>query len=253
MADGNDFYLSRHEKRGLKREKPRSGVEDRNVSEGVFDRRTLAALDKAMRRGFIDELVGIIATGKEANVYRGIRDGRSVAVKIYAVEAADFTRMTEYVRGDVRFGGWKNRRQLINTWAKKEYSNLMLASRAKVPCPATIGFMENILFMQFIGEKGKPAPRMKDSPPKNSQKAYDTTVDGIKKMWKGGLVHGDLSEYNILNDAEKPVFIDFSQGLLTTHPNAQNLLERDIANIAKYFRNQGVESDEKEILQKVTK
>ena len=74
----------------------------------------------------------------------------------------------------------------------------------------------------------------------------------MKKLHDAGIVHGDLSEYNILSVDEYPVFIDFSQGISMNSPNAMELLERDVRNIAKYFSKLGANVDEKKMLGKIT-
>jgi RIO kinase 1 len=63
-------------------------------------------------------------------------------------------------------------------------------------------------------------------------------------MYKAGVVHGDLSEYNILNWDEKPCIIDLSMGVLTDHPIANDLLERDVDRVLNYFRKMGVKDEE---------
>jgi len=108
------------------------------------------------------------------------------------------------------------------------------------------------MVMSFIGEGGVAAPKLKDSPPENPEEFLNEIVGFLKAMYKRGFVHGDLSEYNILN-AGKPVLIDFSQGVLKDHPYADELLGRDVKNICHYFSQFGIEADEEEILGKIRK
>ena len=70
-------------------------------------------------------------------------------------------------------------------------------------------------------------------------------------MYKVGLIHGDLSSFNILNHNNKPVLIDFSQGTLVRTPNSEELLERDVRNILKFFKKLGIDEDFEETLKKV--
>ncbi len=74
----------------------------------------------------------------------------------------------------------------------------------------------------------------------------------MKQLYQGGLIHGDLSSFNILNCEETPYFIDFSQATVVETPNAEELLQRDIRNIARFFRKLEVTTDEKEIFKRVT-
>jgi len=65
------------------------------------------------------------------------------------------------------------------------------------------------------------------------------------------MVHADLSEFNILNFEEEPVFIDLSQSTTTEHPQAQEFLRRDVRNVVKYFNKQGLKLDEEEVYNKI--
>lgn len=233
-----------------------SPSETRKISERVFDKAALFALEKLMRGGRIDRIEGLVSTGKEANVFHGFLNKKEIAIKIYAVETSDFKNMDRYIRGDVRFPKWKNRRQLVYLWARKEFHNL-LKVHEQINCPKPIGVEKNILVMSFIGKGGIPAFKWKDLPPKDPQNALEKVLNFIKKMYEQDFVHGDLSEYNVLNWNEEPWLIDFSQGVLTTHPLAEDLLQRDVKNILHYFRKFGVEDrkrrNEREILEWVMK
>ncbi len=223
----------------------------RKVFESVFDNQTLIALEQLIRKGFFDELTGIVSAGKEAHIYHGTGDWGEVAIKIYMVEASDFKNMSKYVRGDPRFSSWKNRRQLIGLWASKEFKNLSRV-QGHVSSPRPIGFNKNVLVMEFIGEDGIPSPRLKDKDPADPGGYYTTIVDYMRKMYKLRLVHSDLSEYNILDDGSKPVVIDFSAGVLLDHPQAREFLERDVANIVNYFKRLRVDADYDKALKVVT-
>lgn len=75
----------------------------------------------------------------------------------------------------------------------------------------------------------------------------------MRKLYKEGLIHGDLSSFNILNYRDKPYFIDFSQATLTKTPNSEELLERDVRNICDFFKKRGVECEEGKILKEIVK
>ena len=75
----------------------------------------------------------------------------------------------------------------------------------------------------------------------------------MKKSYDSGLIHGDLSSFNILNHNDKPFFIDFSQGTLVKTPNSGELLERDVRNIVGFFGKLGVEAEVEESLYKITR
>ncbi len=228
----------------------KSEYELRKIYAGVFDKSTLLSLERLVRKGFIEELESIISTGKEANVYLGCMGEKEIAVKIYAVDASSFKNMEKYILGDRRFSKWRNRRQLIYNWAQKEYKNLARV-HGFIDCPKPHKAYRNILVMDFIGGDKIPAPRLKDSAPKNPQQYFNKIVGYIKGMYGRGLVHADLSEYNILNTGEKPVVIDLSTGVLLDHPLAAKFLKRDVHNICRYFRSEGVDCDEEEVLAEV--
>lgn len=233
--------------------KKQSEYELRKISQGVFDKSTLTTLYSLSNKGVLDELIGIVSTGKEANVYWGRRGEEEVAVKIYCIEASDFRSMDKYIKGDHRFAKWKNRRQLIYMWAQKEYSNL-LRLYDKISCPKPITVEKNILIMSFIGKAGVPAPKLKDLPPLQPKQFLEKTLEYIKVMYKEGIIHGDLSEYNILNYNEEPVLIDLSTGVLLDHPGADELLERDVRNIITYFKKLGIkDKTEKEAIEYIKK
>jgi RIO kinase 1 len=106
--------------------------------------------------------------------------------------------------------------------------------------------------MEMIGDDA-PAPKLKDSHPEDPERFMQKVVEYMGKMYKAGLVHGDLSEFNILNWNEQPVLIDMSQGTVTKSINAEELLERDARNMARFGRKIGLKMDEQEVLKKVRK
>ncbi|MGZ7044347.1 MAG: serine protein kinase RIO [Methanobacterium sp.] len=236
-------------------EKRIKSVEDRRVGSEVFDTITLKTLYKLANTGNLDLLNGAISTGKEANVFKGSNDDDEfVAVKIYRVTTSDFKKMQTYIQGDPRFNvGSANKRQLINTWVKKEFRNLQRADNAGVRVPKPIVAKNNVLIMEFIGdEEGNAALPMRYSEISDPNKLLNKIIKYMKLLYQdAGLVHGDLSSYNILIQDDEPVIIDISQGMIRDHPNSLELLDRDIENIVKDFKklkvNITVEKIKKEI------
>ena len=154
--------------------------------------------------------------------------------------------MMKNIEGDERFKKIKQKkRQIVEVWAKKEFKNLEKAIKAGVRVPKPIISRKNILIMEFIGEDKISAPLAKDRPPKSPKKWLTKVLNTIKDLYqKEGLIHGDLSEYNILNYDEEPVFIDIGQGVLKDHPMAKELLMKDIKNIFKWFKKLKVDTPE---------
>lgn len=214
--------------------------------ENVFDHETSMALLKLKDRNIIEKMYGTIEAGKESVVFLADSpEGERLIVKIYMNQAGGFRDMYQYLRGDKRFRGVKkDRKSVIEEWCKKEFKNLKKASKV-LECPKPIAFRENILVMGFIGEDFSPYPKLKDVDIDNPEAGFNRVLDDIKRLWKEEkLVHGDLSEYNILLDSGGELyFIDFAQGLHTSHPEAENFLKRDIENVANFFRDQGAEID----------
>ena len=202
----------------------------------VFDAFTERLLFKLSSQGHFEELKSPIALGKEANIFSAeTKTGGKVIIKIYRLETCDFNKMYDYIKYDTRYLNLKSkRREIIFSWAQREYRNLIKSRDAGVRVPKQMQCTRHILVMEHIG-KTEPAPKLKDAHPDDPEKFFNKTVDYMKKMYRAGLIHGDLSEFNILNDDERPVFIDMSQGTTTMSINAEELLERDIKNVARFF------------------
>jgi RIO kinase 1 len=206
------------------------------VYGNVFSKHSMELLFQMTSQGYFEKLESTISVGKEANIFTAkTKNDDRVIVKIYRLENCNFNQMYRYLSQDPRYTSLKRRtRLIIFSWTQREYRNLMLAREAiKVPKP--IAFKDNVLVMEFIGDND-PAPELKHSPPKNPKKFYKKVLDNMQKLFKKGLIHGDLSPFNILNYNEEPIFIDFSQATTTSAENAKELILRDVKNIAIYFR-----------------
>lgn len=209
----------------------------------VFDRRTLMVLYRLMQQGVIRTVEHPVATGKEANLFRAkTARGANVALKVYRQSTATFQKLAPYILGDPRFDRvGRSKRSLRLAWARKEYANLkrMHAAGARVPRPLTV--LENVVAMQFIGWHDRPYPTLKElapDDPDDLEAFWEALVANWKTILSTGLVHGDLSEYNILNYRGAPVIIDVAQAVLAEHPLAADLHRRDCTNLARYFSGQ---------------
>jgi len=230
------------EKRDKMLEHDRSS--ERAVFEEVFDISTRMVVYHFLNKGVISEIHGVVEAGKESRVYWGRdREGKELAIKIYLTVSTEFRKgMLKYIEGDQRFKGVKrDTRSLIFVWAQKEFKNLEQATAARVRVPKPIAVKDNVLVMGFIGENGVNAPSMKEMPPRNPEKVYKTLLDYLKRLYsKAELVHGDLSEYNIMIWRSRPVLFDVSQAVPISHPMASFLLRRDLTNLNKFFSRLGV-------------
>ena len=217
---------------------------ERATLEEVFDQSTRMVLYHFLSKGILDEVHGVVSAGKEARVYWGRNtEGKELAVKIYLTSSAEFLKgMRKYIEGDRRFKNVKHdTRSLIFTWAQKEFRNLEQASRAKVRVPKPIAVKNNVLVMEFIGKDGVSAPSLKERLPSDPGKVYNVLLTFLGRLYrKADLVHGDLSEYNVMVWNGRPVLFDMSQSVPTSHPLAEFLLRRDLANVNRFFSRLGV-------------
>ncbi|MCX6707313.1 MAG: serine protein kinase RIO [Candidatus Woesearchaeota archaeon] len=226
------------------RRRKETGTDRFKTMGNVFDFHTEAAIFKLMSEGHLDGLESPLSIGKEANIFTAWKAGKRIIVKIYRLETCDFNKMFDYIRYDTRYLGLKKRkRTVIFSWCQREFRNLLKAREANVRAPTPLTFKDNLLVMEFIGDNDA-APKLKDQYPKDPKKFYDSLVRYVRNFYKAGLVHGDLSEFNILNYNDEPVLIDFSQASPLRSANSEELLERDIKNINRFFSKIGVKVNE---------
>ena len=220
---------------------------DRATVEQVLDPRTRMILFKILNKGVICEINGCISTGKEANVYHSANaDGDERAVKVYKTSILTFKDRDRYVTGEFRFrhGYCKhNPRKMVKTWAEKEMRNLTRMHQANIPCPEPIILRSHVLVMGFIGTDGWPAPLLKDVTLSESKarELYLQCIQIVRNIyWKCRLVHADLSEFNMLYQADKLYVIDVSQSVEHDHPHALDFLRKDCTNVTDFFKKNGV-------------
>jgi len=238
--------VARSEKKGEKRPNY-YGRDDRATSEQVLDPRTRLILFKLLSNGFLAEIDGCLSTGKEANVYyaRG-GNGLEYAVKIFKTSILVFKDRDRYVSGEHRFrNGYckSNPRKMVRTWAEKEMRNLKRLNAAGIPAPVPHLLKSHVLVMDFLGAEGWCAPRLKDAELSYEElvKCYQTVCADTRRMYQVcRLVHGDLSEYNLLWHGARPVIIDVSQSVELSHPFASDFLRKDVANVTEFFAKKGL-------------
>ncbi len=217
---------------------------ERATVEEVFDQTTRMVVFDLLNTGIIYEVNGVVSSGKEARVYWGKnKEGKDLAIKIYLTSSAEFKKgMLKYIEGDPRFKNIKrDTRSLIATWAQKEFRNLEEACQAKVRVPKPVVVRSNVLIMEFIGKDGVSAPLLREALPSNPERIYRMLINSVKRLYqKAKLVHGDLSEYNIMMWKGLPVIIDMSQSVMLEHPMADFMLTRDLTNLNRFFSRLGV-------------
>ena len=216
-----------------------------NISEDIQE-----ILDEATRLHHKVEVIAQIKSGKEAVVYKVHLNNALVAMKVYKkTEQRTFKNTSSYLIGKsykksserkaVAKGNKFAKKLQYQNWVRREYFMLekLYALGAKVPKP--ILNIQNALFMELIGNEDVIAPRLCDSDltKKEAEYAYKKIIETILICWNFGIVHADLSEYNILWWNNTPYLIDFPQAIdKRNHPNAEDFLERDLTTITNFFR-----------------
>eukprot|EP00817_Percolomonadidae_sp_ATCC50343_P006782 CAMPEP_0117429614 /NCGR_PEP_ID=MMETSP0758-20121206/9146_1 /TAXON_ID=63605 /ORGANISM="Percolomonas cosmopolitus, Strain AE-1 (ATCC 50343)" /LENGTH=582 /DNA_ID=CAMNT_0005216795 /DNA_START=6 /DNA_END=1751 /DNA_ORIENTATION=- len=164
-----------------------------------------------------------------------------LALKIYKTSSLSFKDRERYISGEYRFrhGYSKTSQKMVRLWAEKELRNLKKLEEIGVPVPHAYILKQHVLVMDFIGKDGWPAKRLKNVAlkPKRARRLYVDVIKNMRRMYQeADLVHGDLSEYNMLYHKKKIWIIDVSQSVSSEHPNALVFLRKDCENIKEYFR-----------------
>jgi len=167
------------------------------------------------------------------------------AIKIYKTSILVFKDRDKYVSGEHRWrkGYCKsNPRKMVKVWAEKEMRNYRRIHAADIRCPAPVLLKGHVLIMEFLGTNGWPSPRIRDAglSEKRLREAYVQTIVIMRRMYQRcKLVHGDLSEYNLLWHKNEVYVIDVSQSVETDHPSALDFLRKDASNVNDFFRKAG--------------
>ena len=217
---------------------------DRRVFDQVFDRLTLMALYKMMKSGVIDTLDFPVARGKEAHVFHGTNlAGEPGAVKIFHTSNAVFKNLVQYIEGDPRFTGLRRKhRDLVEVWVRKEHRNLSRLARWGLNVPMPRGVHKNVLVMDYLGTASAPSPKLREVSIDDPQSVYDDLLQFLAVSWqKGKLVHGDFSPYNILWHDGRACVIDVGQGVVDSHPKAQEFLVRDVTRLVEWGQKNGLD------------
>ncbi len=210
--------------------------------------------------GLIDEVLGVVKSGKEATIYlceascgRGL-----VAAKVYrSRQVRQFSNAAAY--GDGRMRGVHRRDALAMTkksrmgqemsfarWVLEEYSTLQVLHAAGVAVPEPIAMSESVIVMEYIGDEDGPAPPLANARLGRDEalRVFGVLMRNVEMMLACDRVHGDLSAYNVLYRDGDVRIIDFPQAVdARFNSQALTLLERDIDNLCRYFGRAGLEAD----------
>ncbi|MCQ8106024.1 serine protein kinase RIO [Methylomonas sp. SURF-2] len=212
--------------------------------------KTPKKLEPLVENGLIDEVVRALKSGKEAAVYV-VRSGTQICcAKVYKeAEQRGFKQSVLYQEGRkvrnsrraraMEKGSRYGRREQESEWRNAEVTALYRLDAVGVRVPKPYNFIDGVLLMELITDAdGQPAPRLNDLDMSAEQaRSYHGFLIGqIARMLCDGLVHGDLSEYNVLVGTDGPVIIDLPQAVdAAGNNNARMMLQRDVANMAAYF------------------
>ena len=206
--------------------------------------------DTLAQNGLIDEVVSQLMSGKEAEVYAVRSLGELRCAKVYKeAENRSFHKLTKYQEGrkvknsrqaraigkHTRFG----RKEQEGAWQNAEVDALQRLAVAGVRVPRIFSYADGVLLMELVvDDNGNIAPRLNDFKLTDSQARvyFRSMLAQIVLMLCAGIIHGDLSEYNVLVGHDGLVIIDLPQAVKASGNNsAANLLMRDVANITAYF------------------
>jgi RIO kinase 1 len=207
-------------------------------------------LQPLLEDGLIDEVVSPLMSGKEADVFV-VRCGRELrCAKIYKDSIKrSFKKAAQYTEGRkernsrraraMEKGSRFGRRQQEESWQNAEVDALYKLSRCGVRVPQPYGCHDGVLLMELItDDSGHVAPRLSEVTMSAEQAREDhaLVMRYVVRMLCAGLVHGDLSEFNVLVNEEGPVIIDLPQAVdAAANNNARAMLERDVKAMTDYY------------------
>ena len=212
--------------------------------------KTPKRLEPLLEDGLIDEVVRPLMSGKEASVYV-VRCGDELrCAKVYKeANKRGFRQAVQYQEGrktrnsrDARAmarGSKYGRKEQEEAWQNAEVAALFRLANAGVRVPKPYDYLDGVLLMELVDDGyGDAAPRLNDVDllPEDAREFHAFMIREIVKMLCAGLVHGDLSEFNVLLDPHGPVIIDLPQAVdAAANNHAFSMLERDVRNMAEYF------------------
>ncbi|KYH42499.1 MAG: hypothetical protein AYL33_002290 [Candidatus Bathyarchaeota archaeon B63] len=192
------------------------------------------AMNSLVKADLIEALGKPLGVGKESDVYDALSpDGRRIAVKFHRLGRISF-RQTRRLRGYVaerRHISWLYQSRLA---AEREFEALRIVHPHGVSVPEPIGQNRHVVVMSFI----EGVELYKVSEMRNAEEVLNEVLENVRVAYqKAGVIHADLSEFNVLLKPDSHILIiDWPQFVRTDHPNADVLLRRDVENILRFFQ-----------------
>lgn len=212
--------------------------------------KTPECFETLVRDGLVDEVVSRLMSGKEADVYVVQSKGELCCAKVYKeARNRSFSQLAQYQEGRKGRNSRQARAMLKNSkygrketeeaWKNSEVDSLRTLAEAGVRVPHVYNYVAGILLMEFIvDDDGNAAPRLNDLrlTGAKAREYHRELIREIVLMLCAGIIHGDLSEYNVLVGHDGLVIIDLPQAVNASgNNNARSMLERDVENITAYF------------------
>lgn len=200
--------------------------------------------------GLIDDVLQRLKSGKEADVYTVLCGGKVQCAKVYKeATQRSFKQAVQYQEGRktrnsrnaraMQKGTKFGRKQQEESWQTAEVDALFRLANAGVRVPQPYLCIDGVLLMELVTDaNGSVAPRLSDVTLSEEEAITDfhTMIRNIVRMLCAGIVHGDLSEFNVLLDEQGPVIIDLPQAVdAAANNHAESMFERDVDNITSYY------------------
>ncbi len=200
--------------------------------------------------GLVDDVIRRLKSGKEADVYTVLCGDNIRCAKVYKeASQRSFKQAVQYQEGRtvrnsrnaraMQKGSKFGRKQQEESWQTAEVDALFRLANAGVRVPQPYLCLDGVLLMELITDAdGMAAPRLSDVilTEQQAMADFDTMIRNIVRMLCAGVVHGDLSEFNVLMDAEGPVIIDLPQAVdAAANNHAESMFERDVNNMTEYY------------------
>ncbi|MGF1702221.1 serine protein kinase RIO [Photobacterium makurazakiensis] len=200
--------------------------------------------------GLVDEVLTQLMSGKEASVYIVRSQDKICCAKVYKeIEQRSFKQAVTYREGRkvrnsrraraMEKGSKFGRDEQEKVWQRAEVDALYTLSDADVRVPTPYGCFHGVLLMELMtDEEGSVAPRLNDITLTKEQalRDHDLIIQYVTRMLCAGIIHGDLSEFNVLVDESGPIIIDLPQAVdASANNNAKWMLERDVMNMTNYY------------------